>query len=91
MSFKGLRNNDGRKPGTPNKITNEVRVMFGTLLEANLDQLQNDINALKPYERIRVILELAKFVIPTLKATEMTANLNDRINPVILQITNEND
>lgn len=90
MSFKGKINLEGRKPGTPNKVTHVVRETFGILLETNLEQLQKDLDVLKPYERIRVILELAKFVVPTLKAIEVdntSSDANIELNqPIILQI-----
>jgi hypothetical protein len=34
--------------------------------------MQHDIIALEPKDRLKVLLELAKFVIPTLKATELS-------------------
>ncbi|MEH6746395.1 MAG: hypothetical protein V7670_06125 [Maribacter arcticus] len=34
--------------------------------------MQDDIIALEPKDRLKVLLELAKFVIPTLKATELS-------------------
>lgn len=64
----------GRKKGTPNKVTDKVRSQFEKLLTKNLATLQNDIEALEPKDRIKVMLELAKFVVPTLKATEIDLN-----------------
>jgi hypothetical protein len=74
MSFKGTINKNGRTPGTPNKVTSEVRESFNHLLKNNVDKIQDDINQLKPYERVKVILELAKFVLPTLKAMDIDAS-----------------
>ena len=60
------------RTGTPNRVTNEVRESLRQLLETNLTTIQEDITALEPKDRVKVLLELAKFVIPTLKATELT-------------------
>lgn len=60
------------RKGTPNRATNEIRESLKQLLETNLATLQGDITALEPKDRVKVLLELAKFVIPTLKATELT-------------------
>lgn len=70
---KGIKTG-GRTKGTQNIITLEIRERFTLLLENNIDKLQNDINSLDPKDRIKNILELAKFVVPTLKATDLIIN-----------------
>ena len=64
----------GRVKGTANKVTDKIRGHFEKLLSKNLDKLQKDLDALEPKDRIKAMLELAKFVIPTLKATEIDFN-----------------
>lgn len=61
----------GRVKGTSNKVTEKIRSHFAKLLSNNLYKLQNDLDVLEPKDRIKAMLELAKFVIPTLKATEI--------------------
>jgi hypothetical protein len=62
----------GRSKGTPNKTTGEIRNEFQLLISNNIEVLQKDIEALEPKERIKTIIELSKFVLPTLKAIEVT-------------------
>ncbi|SRR6056297_1458518 len=62
------------RKGTPNKVTHEIRESLKQLLETNLARIQEDITALEPKDRVKVLLELAKFVLPTLKATELKTN-----------------
>lgn len=82
----------GRTKGTPNKTTNEIREQFQKLIENNLEQFENDIKELEPKDRIKTILELSKFVIPTLKATELTTPNDNNITPVkIIFETPKND
>ena len=76
MPKHGVTNNpNGRPKGSQNKKLPEVRVAFKDLIQNNLEKLQNDLEQLSPRDRIRVIIELAKFVIPTLKAVELEATL----------------
>ena len=75
----------GRKAGTPNKVTSEVREQFQHLLENNIDKMQNDIEQLEPKDRLKVMIELSKFVIPTLKATEFKQDIGHTIEPIIFQ------
>jgi hypothetical protein len=60
----------GRKKGEPNKITADIRDKFQMLVEGNLKQLQSDFDMLKPAERVKYTLEMAKFCLPTLKAVD---------------------
>jgi hypothetical protein len=70
---KGIKTG-GRTAGTPNKVTNELRLKFTLLLEDNIDKLQSDIDLLEPKERLKTLIEISKFVIPTLKATDLKIN-----------------
>jgi hypothetical protein len=83
----------GRTKGTPNKTTCNTRAHFELLLHQNLETLQNDLLALSPRWRVHYLLELSKFVIPTLKAAEidLTTNNPDNINEIIFTIVNENE
>jgi hypothetical protein len=76
--FKGIRNENGRPKGSLNLATLEVREKISLLLENNFDNIQHDIEQLSPRDRIRVIIELVKFVIPTLKAVELDASFEQK-------------
>lgn len=86
-NFKGTPNLAGRPKNSLNKNTNAVKECFTTLLEGNLDQLQDDINQLKPYERIKVMLEIANYFAPKLKAVEVTNVENENYKPIILDLS----
>ena len=77
----------GRKAGTPNKITKDLREKFKLIVEDNLDKLQNDIEQLEPKDRIKVIIDLSKFVLPTLRATDIKTN-TDNFTPTIINLGN---
>jgi hypothetical protein len=64
----------GRTKGTPNKITAEIREHYQNLITSNLDLLDDDLKSLEPMQRIKAIIELSKFVLPTLKATDLSIN-----------------
>lgn len=60
----------GRLKGTLNKATAELKECLTLLLESNFDTIQSDLNTLEPKDRIKTILEISKFVIPTLKSVD---------------------
>lgn len=88
--FKGIRNNEGRPKGSTNKNTNDIRNNFKMLIENNIDNLQADLDSLEPRERLKVIIDLSKFILPQLKAVEVTTEKNEStFQPIIIQLENE--
>jgi hypothetical protein len=81
----------GRTKGTPNKTTLEIREHYQRLITDNIDLLDNDLKALEPVQRLKMIIELSKFVLPTLKATELTTDKDNRFNPITITIVKPND
>jgi len=76
----------GRTKGALNKTTVEIRERFNLLLDNNFDKLQSDIDLLEPKDRIKTILELAKFVVPTLRSTELTTDNDNNFKPIIINL-----
>ena len=60
----------GREKGTPNKATASIREAFKNMIEDNLELIREDLRGLKPIERLKVITDLAKFCVPTLKSID---------------------
>ena len=77
----------GRQKGSTNAITSEIRQYFQNIIENNLEQINKDLKAIEdPAARIRLILEISKFVLPQLKSTEITAIEKAEIRPVIINL-----
>lgn len=56
------------RAGVPNKSTNEVRKAFQLLVENNLPKMQKDLDLLEPKDRIKFMLDMAKFILPQLQS-----------------------
>ena len=56
------------RAGVPNKSTNEVRKAFQLLVENNLPKMQKDLDSLEPKDRIKFMLDMAKFILPQLQS-----------------------
>jgi hypothetical protein len=79
----------GRVKGSPNLITSEIRQQFQNIIENNLQQINKDLKAIEdPAQRVRLLLDLAKFVIPSLKQTEFTSVQNENVRPIIISLGN---
>lgn len=83
-NFKGVRNVNGRPKGAVNLITAEIREHFQNLVSDNLEQLDSDLKSLEPLQRLKIIIELSKFVVPTLRATELTTGDENGFNPITI-------
>ncbi len=79
MAFKKGQsgNPEGRKPGTPNKTTKEVREAYQRLTEANLDNMSiwlSQIASEDPAKAMDLMLRLSEYIIPKLARQEMVGN-----------------
>ena len=79
-------NRSGRKNGSTNKTTHEIRAKYLELIENNFEQLESDLQTLKASERVKAIIELSKFILPTLKATEMSLNNETKFQAIEIEL-----
>lgn len=70
---RGRKKTGGRRKGTPNKATNDVREAIALLTQRNVLKLDKWLNAIKePERKIALFIDLAEFTIPKLARTEIT-------------------
>jgi len=72
----------GRKKGTPNKSKAEIREHISNIVSSNLEIVERDLRELKPEQRVKLIIELARFVIPQMKAVDLKSD----IQPAFIQL-----
>jgi hypothetical protein len=63
--------NTGRKAGSLNRATKDIRDAFTLLIENNIDTLQKDLDSLEPKERVKLLLDMAQFVVPKLRSVDL--------------------
>jgi hypothetical protein len=76
---KGQIKRGGRKKGTPNKVTTEIRSKIEDILHEQTDTIKEDLMKLSPKDRVRAYTELLKYVIPTRRDVEVTDNTPDSL------------
>ncbi len=76
---KGNKFGKGRPKGSKNKTTEKIREAFLNFVEGNIDRMQEDFDQLEPKERFKILLDMAKFILPTLKAVEF-GNVLDELS-----------
>jgi len=82
-------NKNGRPKGSRNKSTADIRKKFQELIESNFEQLEKDLKTLRASERVKAITDLARFVLPTLKATEVEISNTDNFQPITIEWKSE--
>ena len=66
-----------------NKLSNE---QYLELIENNFEQLETDLQTLKASERVKAIIELSKFILPALKATEMSLSNETKFQAIEIEL-----
>lgn len=66
--FASMAGKMSSRVGVPNRATSQVREAFKQLVENNLPQMQSDLDSLEPKERIKFMLDMAKFILPQLQS-----------------------
>jgi hypothetical protein len=71
--------NTGRKAGSLNRATKDIRDAFSLLIQNNIDTLQKDLDSLEPKERVKLLLDMAQFVVPKLRSVDLKSDVEETI------------
>ena len=90
MKFQKGNNLGGRTKGSKNKVNQPIREKFLTLLENNMDQMQNDLDSLEPKDRLKLLIDISAFCVPKLKAVEFATPKDELSNtqPLTIEFIN---
>ncbi len=61
----------GRKAGTPNKVTKNLKGLVYAFLESNIKNLQEQYDQLNPSDKLDFFQKLLKFAVPTQTASRI--------------------
>jgi hypothetical protein len=65
----------GRKAGTPNKATANIKARISRLIDERFDSINNDLNELEPKERVTVYLKFLEYVLPKQREQKIDLSL----------------
>lgn len=65
---RGRQKTGGRQAGTPNKITGTLKDFVANLIDDNRQQIIDDLQDLRPKERLAVIERMMQYVLPKQQA-----------------------
>jgi hypothetical protein len=81
-------NPKGRPKGTPNKLTSTVREWIAELIDSNRDQVEKDLKALKPIERVQMIERLMQYVVPKQQAVSAAIDFSQLTDSQLDEVVN---
>lgn len=85
-------NPNGRPKGSPNKVTTDMRRWLSDLIDNNRSQIECDLRALEPKERLAIIERFMQYTLPKMQSVTQDINLaglsEAEIDGIIEQITN---
>lgn len=68
------RKHGGRKKGTPNRITKELRSLLKDVMYDEIGALQERLDALNPKERVELLIRLMPYALPKVTSVSHTTN-----------------
>jgi len=78
----------GRKKGTPNKVTVNIRDWLSKLIDKNRFQIEKDIKALEPKERLMVLEKFMQYTVPKMQSIQTTVDFNQLTDEQLDDIVN---
>ena len=73
------RKTGGRKKGTQNKVTKDLRQMITDLLEKNFERIESDFNKLGSEKRLIVLERYLKYCLPPLQSLNVQAEIKSQL------------
>lgn len=81
---KGRKKTGGREKGTPNKASNEIRQFLADFFNEykDSDRFKQDLAALEPRERMRVLVAILPYLTPKLQSVDADVNVGADSNNI---------
>lgn len=76
---KGNIAGKGRPKGSKNKQTERIRQFFADFMDKHMDELDDAFSELEAKDKFKFLIDMAKFVIPSLKSIEL-GNILDALS-----------
>lgn len=83
-------NPNGRPKGSPNKSTAEVRHWLSRLIDKNKRQIEADLKALEPKDRLLILEKFMSYTVPKMQSIQAQVELgkltNEELDGLVTEI-----
>jgi hypothetical protein len=83
MAFQKGHKLSGSRKDKPNKATQSTREVFQLILDANAEQLMQDISEMEPRLRAKFLIDMAGFCVPRLTAVDLQAIVEASVDKTV--------
>ncbi|WP_316841382.1 hypothetical protein [Pedobacter gandavensis] len=85
--------NGGRKKGTVNKVTADIKEVITKIVEQRIGELNADLDTMSPTSKWMILEKIMKFAYPTLSAQKIDADIkhDGKINITVNYTTPDKD
>ena len=84
-------NPNGRPKGSPNRTTTEVRQWLSKLIEKNRRQIERDLKAIEPKDRLLILEKFMSYTVPKMQSIQAQVDFNnltdEQLDNLVLEIT----
>ena len=87
-------NRNGRPAGAVNRSTEQMKLTIARAVNNTLDTITKDLEEIKkrdPEKAIDLALKLMEYTLPKLSRTEMKAEIDQRIQQIIINVNRGNE
>jgi hypothetical protein len=77
----------GRPANSTNLLTRNIKKAITDIVEHNLENLQDDLDQMKPSERTKVIISLLEHVSPKLRSVETNDITEHTFKPISINLS----
>ena len=84
----------GRPKGSINKTTQQAKLAISRLANHGIDALREDLEKIReknPIEAAKLYIRLLEFVVPKQSQVDMRAEIDQRIQSIVVNINQNND
>lgn len=76
----------GRPLGQNNLVSSNVKKMIAEIVESNLGTLQNELDQMKPTDKVKIIISLLEHVSPKLRSIETNDVTDTTFKPISIRL-----
>ena len=76
----------GRPLGQNNLVSSNVKKMIAEIVESNLEVLQNELDQMKPTDKVKIIISLLEHVSPKLRSIETNDVTDTTFKPISIRL-----
>ncbi|ARK12188.1 hypothetical protein A6C57_18640 [Fibrella sp. ES10-3-2-2] len=88
---KGRKKTGGRKPGSTNKASTDIKGRIAALIDNQFDRIQSDLEMMEPKDRVSAYLKFMEYVLPKQREQKIDISTltEEQVDALLLKALNK--